>query len=88
MANLRLGAALGAVAVTFLVFLQLIAVMQHADQVPVSSFNKNLNHWRNRAGAATDDGLFLVGAGKADVTGYSSISIIYILCGSFSNLAI
>lgn len=88
MANLRLGAAFGAVAMTFLVFMQLIAVMQHADQVPVASFNKNLNQWRNRAGAATDDGLFLVGAGKADVTGYDSISLIYILCGSLTNLAI
>jgi neutral ceramidase len=88
MANLRLGAAFGAVAVTFLVFMQLIAVMQHADQVPVSSFNKNLNLWRNRAGAATDDGLFLVGAGKADVTGYSSISLITLLYELLTNLAI
>ncbi|KAJ5364284.1 Neutral ceramidase 2 [Penicillium cataractarum] len=69
MANLRLGAAFGAVTVTLLVFMQLVAVMRHTDQVPSSSFNRNLNQWRNRAGAATDDGLFLVGAGKADVTG-------------------
>jgi neutral ceramidase len=76
MANLQLGAAFGAVAVTLLVFMQLVAVMQHTDQVPVSNFNKNFNQWRNRAGAATDNGLFLVGAGKADVTGYSSILFI------------
>lgn len=87
MANLRLGAAFGAVAVTFLVFMQLIAVMQNVDQVPLSSFNKNLNQWRDRAGAATDDGLFLVGAGKADVTGYTSTSLTYVLRGSLTNIA-
>jgi neutral ceramidase len=76
MANLRLGTAFGAVAVTLLVFMQLIAVMRHTDQLPPSSFNRNLNQWRNRAGAATDDSLFLVGAGKADVTGYNSAPFI------------
>lgn len=74
MANLRLGAAFGAVAMALLVFTQLVAVMRHTDQIPPSSFNRYLNQWRNRAGAATDDGLFLVGAGKADVTGYESTS--------------
>jgi neutral ceramidase len=88
MANLRLGAAFGAVAVTLLVFMQLIAVMQHTDQVTVSSFNKNFNQWRDRAGAATDDGLFLVGAGKADVTGYSSICFTHVLCGYITKIAI
>lgn len=74
MANLRLGAAFGAVAMTLLVFMQLLAVMRNTDQLPPSSFNTDPYQWRNRAGAATDDGLFLVGAGKADVTGYDSIS--------------
>lgn len=69
MANLRLGAALGALTLLLLVFLQLLAVAQH-DQTPVSSFSRSFNQWRGRASAAADDGLFLVGAGKADVTGY------------------
>lgn len=71
MANLRLGAAFGAVTVTLLVFMQLVAVMQNSDQESPSSFNRNFNQWRGRASTATDDSLFLVGAGKADVTGYS-----------------
>lgn len=69
MANTRLGAALAGVILTVLVFLQLIAVLQHQDQTPESSFARNFNQWRSRQGAAVDNALFLVGAGKADVTG-------------------
>lgn len=76
MANVRLGAAFGAIAMTLLVFMQLIAVMHNTDQGPPSSFNRNFNQWRGRASAATDDGLFLVGAGKADVTGYGPNTLI------------
>ena len=74
-ASLRLGAALFAVSLTFLVFVQLFAISQHSEQVPVSSFTRNFNQWKSRASAASaasTDNLFLVGAGKADVTGYSS----------------
>lgn len=71
MANLRLGMAFGAVTLTLLVCMQLLAVMRHDDQAPASSFSRSFNQWRSRTGAATDDGLFLVGAGKADVTGYT-----------------
>ncbi|KAJ5611699.1 hypothetical protein N7528_008804 [Penicillium herquei] len=70
MVNLRFGTALAAVILTLLVFLQLLAIFQHTDQVPESSFTRNFNQWRSRANTATaSDGLFLVGAGKADVTG-------------------
>lgn len=72
MSSLRLGAALGALTLTLLVFLQLLAMAQHNDQPPASSFSRNFNQWKSRAGAAADDSLFLVGAGKADVTGYVS----------------
>lgn len=72
MAGLRLGAALGALTLVLLVFLQLLAVAQHSDQPLASSFNRNFGQWKSRASTAADDGLFLVGAGKADVTGYVS----------------
>lgn len=75
MANLRLGAAFGALTLLLLLFLQLLAVAQHGDQPPASSFSRNFNQWRSRASAAADDGLFLVGAGKADVTGYGFLTL-------------
>ncbi|KAJ5083663.1 hypothetical protein N7456_013090 [Penicillium angulare] len=68
--NLRLGAAAFAVMLTLLVFLQLIAMVQHTGQVPTSSFTKSFNQWKGRASATKNsENLFLVGAGKADVTG-------------------
>ncbi|KAJ5575425.1 hypothetical protein N7450_009324 [Penicillium hetheringtonii] len=69
MANLRLGAAFAALTLTLLVFMQLLAVVRYNDKVPIGSFDRNFNQWRSRANAAVDDDLFLVGAGKADVTG-------------------
>lgn len=72
MANLRLGIALGGVLLTLFVPLHLLAVIQYAGQSSIPSFDYNFNQWKSRASTATDDGLFLVGAGKADVTGYSS----------------
>ena len=72
MMNLRLGAAFFAVTLTLLVFLQLLGMIQHTSQVPASGFTQSFNQWRSRASAATNkENLFLVGAGKADVTGYS-----------------
>lgn len=69
MANLRLGAAFAALTLTLLVFMQLFAVARYNDKVPIGSFDRNFNQWRARADSAVDDDLFLVGAGKADVTG-------------------
>ena len=69
MVHFQLGYAFGGVILTLFVFLQLLIVLQHTGQSPTTSFNQNLNQWRNRANAATDNDLFLVGAGKADVTG-------------------
>lgn len=71
MANLRLGMAFAGLTLALLVFMQLLAVVRYNDRVPVGSFDRNFNQWRGRASAATDDGVFLVGAGKADVTGYA-----------------
>ena len=71
MMSLRLSAAFAAVALVLLVFLQLLGMAQHTEQIPDSSFTRNFNRWKSRANAAAAaDNLFLVGAGKADVTGY------------------
>ncbi|KAJ5257120.1 hypothetical protein N7478_013224 [Penicillium angulare] len=70
--NLRLGAAVFAVALTLLVFLQLIAMVQHTGQISTSAFTQSFNHWKGRASAtqnSNNNNRFLVGAGKADVTG-------------------
>ena len=81
MANLRLGAVFVGTMLILLVLLQLFAVLHGQDRAPESSFSRNFNQWRSRANAATDDGLFLVGAGKADVTGY-----VYQFCNCPSHL--
>jgi neutral ceramidase len=72
MANLRLGVAFGVLTLTLLVFVQLLAALQNGDETPVSSFSRSFNQWGNRANAANtaNSNKFLVGAGKADVTGY------------------
>lgn len=70
MANVRLGVIFAAVTLAALVCLQLLAVFNHGEKSPSPSFSRNLNQWKSRANEATDDGTFLVGAGKADVTGY------------------
>ncbi|KAJ5294795.1 hypothetical protein PENANT_c014G03972 [Penicillium antarcticum] len=69
MANVRLGVIFAAVMLAALVCLQLVAVFKHEEQSPSPHFSRNLNQWKSRASEATDDGTFLVGAGKADVTG-------------------
>lgn len=75
MANLRLGVAFGVLTLTLLVFMQLLAALHNGDETPPSSFSRSFNQWRSRANAASNNDsskndLFLVGAGKADVTGY------------------
>jgi neutral ceramidase len=69
MANVRLGVIFAAVTLAALLCLQLLATFKHDVNLPLPSFSRNLNQWRSRANEATDDGTFLVGAGKADVTG-------------------
>ncbi|KAJ5157413.1 uncharacterized protein N7482_008513 [Penicillium canariense] len=69
MATFRIGAAFGAVTIALLVFMQILAALRHIEQAPSSSFSGTFNQWRSRESALTDDDLFLVGAGKADVTG-------------------
>jgi neutral ceramidase len=69
MANYRLGAIFASVTLGALVFLQLLAVFKLDDQSPPTSFTRNFNQWKSRASAKSADDIFLVGAGKADVTG-------------------
>lgn len=67
-----MGITFAGVALAVLVFLQLIAVfkLDSQSQSPLPSFSSNFNQWKSRASAAAADDIFLVGAGKADVTGY------------------
>ncbi|KAJ5993213.1 hypothetical protein N7451_008937 [Penicillium sp. IBT 35674x] len=70
MINLRLSAVFAAITLILLVFLQLLGMVQHTERIPESSFTRNFNRWKSRtSAAAAADNLFLVGAGKADVTG-------------------
>lgn len=69
MARHHVAVACAGLTLTVLVFLQLIAVLQHQDQTPELAFTRTFNQWRIRQNAAADNGLFLMGAGKADVTG-------------------
>lgn len=77
MADLRLGVAFAGVIITALVFLQLLSVVQYHHDIspPSPSFSQAANEWIGRANKAADNDLFLVGAGKADVTGSGSISL-------------
>lgn len=71
MANFRMGVTFAGVTLAVLVFLQLIAVFKFdsQSQSPLPSFSSNFNQWKSRASMAAADDIFLVGAGKADVTG-------------------
>ncbi|KAJ5677643.1 uncharacterized protein N7477_003276 [Penicillium maclennaniae] len=71
MAHLRLGVALGVLTLTLLVFMQLLAALHTSFETPTSSFSRSFNQWKSRTDAANaaNNDLFLVGAGKADVTG-------------------
>ena len=70
MANLRLGIAFSGVILTLFVFLHLLEVIQYTGPSSLLGFLHNSDQWRSRASAVTDNDLFLVGAGKADITGY------------------
>ncbi|KAG0158872.1 hypothetical protein PDIDSM_6392 [Penicillium digitatum] len=71
MANFRKGVTFAGMTLTVLVFLQLIAIFKFdsQSQSPLPSFISNFNQWKSRANVAAADGVFLVGAGKADITG-------------------
>ncbi|KAJ5215086.1 hypothetical protein N7468_010765 [Penicillium chermesinum] len=69
MVNLRMGSLFAGAALALLVFVQLVALARQNDQIPEASFSRSFNQWRGRGSAVADDSLFLVGAGKADVTG-------------------
>lgn len=71
MANLRLGIACGGIILALLVFMQFLVVLYYGDDTPASSFSKSFNQWKSRTNAAANNDLFLVGAGKADITGYA-----------------
>ncbi|KAI3136580.1 hypothetical protein CBS147326_3689 [Penicillium roqueforti] len=70
MAHFRMGVTFVGVTLALLVFLQLSAVfkLDSQSQLPSPSFISNFNQWRSRASSAATD-IFVVGAGKADVTG-------------------
>jgi neutral ceramidase len=72
MTNFRMGVTFAGVTLSVLVFLQLIAVfkLDSQPQSPLPGLSSNFNQWKSRANAAAADDIFLVGAGKADVTGY------------------
>ncbi|KAJ5500413.1 Neutral/alkaline nonlysosomal ceramidase [Penicillium expansum] len=71
MANFRMGVTFAGVTLAVLVFFQLIAVfkLDSHSQSSLSSLSSNFNLWKSRANAVAADDIFLVGAGKADVTG-------------------
>lgn len=68
MANFRLGVALASSVATALVLLQLFSLFRHQNQ-PLSVIAQP--KWAHRAAAsvANSDDIFLLGAGKADITG-------------------
>lgn len=69
MSSLRLGIAFAGMTLAALVCLQLLAVFKSENQPP-ASFTRNFNQWKSRASKVSADDVFLVGAGKADITGY------------------
>lgn len=69
MANFRLGAALAGVLLVGFAVLQMFAIARNYNQPPNLQV-KQKPRWRNRPGdAASDNSLFLLGTGKADITG-------------------
>ncbi|KAH1603268.1 hypothetical protein KXX34_007901 [Aspergillus fumigatus] len=70
MANSRLGVALAGTLVTALVLLQLLSIVQTYNPPPTFSFVGKASQWEHRAAdKVSDDSIFLLGAGKADITG-------------------
>lgn len=67
MANFRLGVAAAGIFLSALVLLQLISFVQ--DQSPYPNFNVGKKLWQGRSRQFGDD-VFLLGAGRADITGY------------------
>lgn len=69
MAMIRLGVALVGTVISLFLLVQML--MTGEDELPAfdANFGAKENDWM-RASAA-DDGLFLLGAGKADITGYN-----------------
>lgn len=69
MASIRIGVALTGTILTMFVLFQLLVTIQGQDQPPIFNTGTEEEHW---AGTSTsDDGVFLLGAGKADITGYN-----------------
>lgn len=68
MANFRLGVALASSVATALVLLQLFSLFQHQSQPLIVGTQSK---WAHRAAVteANNDDIFLLGAGKADITG-------------------
>ncbi|CAL5867365.1 uncharacterized protein PFLUO_LOCUS1581 [Penicillium psychrofluorescens] len=70
MPNLRWGTTILGVTLAALLVLQLLTVVQNHAQPRSPAFRNHFNSWNNRANdAATNDDIFKVGAGKADITG-------------------
>ena len=70
MASFRIGVALTGTILTIFVLFQLLVTIKGQDQPLIFNTEPEEEHW---AGSSTsDDGVFLLGAGKADITGYSS----------------
>ncbi|KAJ5468551.1 hypothetical protein N7475_006303 [Penicillium sp. IBT 31633x] len=84
MANLRLGVAFVGVTLAALVFLQLLAVFKLDDQSqsPSPGLSSHFVQWKSRANKAAADDIFLVGAGKADITG----PVVEIALGGYASL--
>lgn len=79
MAGFRLGAIIAGVFLSALALLQLISIAQ--NQSPYPNINIVRNFWQGRDEQFGED-VFLLGAGRADITGYllSLLSPSHVLC--------
>lgn len=69
MTNFRLGAALAGVSLTAFLVLRVLTILQNYSQPPNIQVEQTAQ-WRNGSGnAVLDDGTYLLGVGKADITG-------------------
>lgn len=66
MANFRLGVACAAVFLSALVLLQLLSIIQNQAPLNINTASKL---WQGRNQQKFDEDVFLLGAGKADITG-------------------
>ncbi|EAW08086.1 neutral/alkaline ceramidase [Aspergillus clavatus NRRL 1] len=70
MANFKIGVAFAGTLVTALVLLQLLSIVQTYNPPPsFDSVEKQSSKWEQRAADPVSDDVFLLGAGKADITG-------------------